>query len=109
MCISTANYTHIGREWHPAILRRPPEYKSRSAAEGSCSDFDFDIRTSFDEKRSREAREKGKRYRLVFDNQTDDAHPIHLHRNSLELINVHGKPTAGILKDVVLVKGFRKI
>ena len=53
--------------------------------------------------------QKGKRYRLVFDNQTDDAHPIHLHRNSFELTNVNGKPTAGILKDIVLVKGFWKV
>jgi FtsP/CotA-like multicopper oxidase with cupredoxin domain len=52
---------------------------------------------------------KGRRYRLVFDNQTDDAHPVHLHRNSFELTNVWGKPTSGVLKDVVLVKGFRKI
>ena len=52
---------------------------------------------------------KGRRYRLVFDNQTDDAHPVHLHRNSFELIDVWGKPTAGVMKDVVLVKGFRKI
>ena len=52
---------------------------------------------------------KGKRYRLIFDNQTDDAHPVHLHRNSFELTNVYGKPTAGILKDVVLVKGFKKV
>jgi FtsP/CotA-like multicopper oxidase with cupredoxin domain len=52
---------------------------------------------------------RAKRYRLVFDNQTDDAHPVHLHRNSFELTNVYGKPTAGVMKDVVLVKGFRKI
>jgi FtsP/CotA-like multicopper oxidase with cupredoxin domain len=52
---------------------------------------------------------KGKRYRLVFDNQTDDAHPVHLHRNSFELTNVHGKPVAGVMKDVVLVKGFKRI
>ena len=52
---------------------------------------------------------KGTRYRLVFDNQTDDAHPVHLHRNSFELTNVYGKDTAGISKDVVVVKGFRKI
>lgn len=52
---------------------------------------------------------KGKRYRLVFDNQTDDPHPVHLHRNSFELTSVYGKPTAGVLKDVVLVKGFRTI
>jgi FtsP/CotA-like multicopper oxidase with cupredoxin domain len=52
---------------------------------------------------------KGRRYRLVFDNHTDDAHPVHLHRNSFELTNVYGKATAGVLKDVVLVKGFKKI
>ncbi|MEP6717245.1 MAG: multicopper oxidase domain-containing protein [Terriglobia bacterium] len=64
---------------------------------------------SFDEKDEPRTLHKGKRYRLILDNQTDDAHPIHLHRNSFELTKVHGKPTAGILKDVVLVKGFRQI
>ena len=52
---------------------------------------------------------KGKRYRLAFDNHTDDAHPVHLHRNTFELTNVHGKPTGGVLKDVVLLKGYRRI
>lgn len=33
--------------------------------------------------------QKGKRYRLLLDNRTDDAHPIHLHRNSFELTNVN--------------------
>ncbi len=64
---------------------------------------------SFDERAQPRTLYKGKRYRLLFDNQTDDAHPIHLHRNSFELTKVHGKPTAGILKDVVLVKGFKQI
>jgi FtsP/CotA-like multicopper oxidase with cupredoxin domain len=64
---------------------------------------------SFDEKAQPRTLQKGKRYRLLLDNQTDDAHPIHLHRNSFELAKVHGKPTAGILKDVVLVKGFKQI
>jgi FtsP/CotA-like multicopper oxidase with cupredoxin domain len=63
----------------------------------------------FDPKAEPELLNKGTRYRLVFDNQTDDAHPIHLHRNSFELSNVYGKPAAGVLKDVVLVKPFRKI
>jgi FtsP/CotA-like multicopper oxidase with cupredoxin domain len=52
---------------------------------------------------------KGQRYRLVFDNQTDDSHPMHLHRNTFELTNVYGAATAGVMKDVVLVKGYRKI
>jgi FtsP/CotA-like multicopper oxidase with cupredoxin domain len=64
---------------------------------------------SFDAKADATALQKGKRYRLIFDNQTDDPHPVHLHRNAFELTNVYGKPTAGVRKDVVLVKGFRKI
>ena len=42
-------------------------------------------------------------YRMIFDNQSDDAHPVHLHRHSFELVKVAGKATAGIVKDVVLV------
>ena len=64
---------------------------------------------SYDEKDTPRVLQKGRRYRLVFDNHTDDAHPVHLHRNSFELTSVWGKPTAGVLKDVVLVKGYRKI
>ena len=63
----------------------------------------------YDAKDQPRALSKGRRYRLVFDNQTDDAHPVHLHRNSFELTNVHGKPTSGVMKDVVLVKGFRRV
>jgi FtsP/CotA-like multicopper oxidase with cupredoxin domain len=43
------------------------------------------------------------RYRLQFDNQSDEAHPVHLHRHSFELRKCAGKPTAGIVKDVVVV------
>ena len=64
---------------------------------------------AFDEAAEPRPLKKGSRYRLIFDNQTDDSHPLHLHRNSFELTNVYGKPTAGVMKDVVLVKGYRKI
>jgi FtsP/CotA-like multicopper oxidase with cupredoxin domain len=53
--------------------------------------------------------EKGLRYRLHFENRTDDAHPLHLHRNTFELTNVEGRPTSGVMKDVVLVKGFSHV
>ncbi len=46
---------------------------------------------------------QGARYRLLFDNQSNDMHPVHLHRHSFELRNLNGKNTAGILKDVVLL------
>jgi FtsP/CotA-like multicopper oxidase with cupredoxin domain len=46
---------------------------------------------------------KNRRYRLRFDNQSDDDHPVHLHRHSFELRDLGGKSTAGVLKDVVVV------
>ncbi|MGC2332189.1 MAG: multicopper oxidase domain-containing protein [Candidatus Acidiferrales bacterium] len=44
-----------------------------------------------------------KKYRLQFDNQSDDDHPVHLHRHSFELTKYAGKSTAGVVKDVVVV------
>ncbi len=44
-----------------------------------------------------------RRYRLRFDNQSDDDHPVHLHRHSFELKDVAGKSTADVFKDVVVV------
>ncbi|HEV2273876.1 MAG TPA: multicopper oxidase domain-containing protein [Acidobacteriaceae bacterium] len=49
---------------------------------------------------------QGARYRLIFHNRTDDAHPLHLHRHVLELVEINGKPTAGIIKDTVVVPFF---
>ena len=46
---------------------------------------------------------KGARYRLVFRNRTDDAHPLHLHRHRFELVDINGKKTSGIIKDTVIV------
>ncbi len=46
---------------------------------------------------------EGARYRLVMRNQTDDAHPMHMHRHLWELASVNDKPTAGIMKDTVVV------
>ena len=43
------------------------------------------------------------RYRLVFDNRSDEAHPVHLHRHTFELVKVAGVPTSGVRKDVVVV------
>jgi FtsP/CotA-like multicopper oxidase with cupredoxin domain len=43
------------------------------------------------------------RYRLRFDNQSDEAHPVHLHRHTFELTKFAGKPTSGVRKDLVVV------
>jgi FtsP/CotA-like multicopper oxidase with cupredoxin domain len=52
---------------------------------------------------------QGRRYRLRMRNASDDIHPIHLHRHSFELANLAGMPTAGVMKDVVMVGGYQEI
>jgi FtsP/CotA-like multicopper oxidase with cupredoxin domain len=52
---------------------------------------------------------EGRRYRLKFRNASDDIHPLHLHRHSFELTKVGGKPTSGVIKDVVMLGGFQEI
>jgi FtsP/CotA-like multicopper oxidase with cupredoxin domain len=46
----------------------------------------------------------GKRYRLTMHSGHEDSHPLHLHRHSFEIVNVGGKATSGIFKDVVRVQ-----
>jgi FtsP/CotA-like multicopper oxidase with cupredoxin domain len=51
---------------------------------------------------------KGKRYRLRMANASDDIHPIHLHRHSFEITRIAGQPSAGVLKDVVMLGGYQR-
>jgi FtsP/CotA-like multicopper oxidase with cupredoxin domain len=52
---------------------------------------------------------QGLRYRIHMRNESDDVHPIHLHRHSFELTNLAGTPTAGVMKDVVMLGGYQEI
>ena len=52
---------------------------------------------------------QGKCYRLRMRNASDDIHPVHLHRHSFELTKIAGKPTAGVIKDVVMLGGYQEI
>ncbi|HXX45105.1 MAG TPA: multicopper oxidase domain-containing protein [Candidatus Acidoferrales bacterium] len=51
---------------------------------------------------------RGARYRIKMRNASDDIHPIHLHRHSFELTSLAGQPTAGIMKDVVMLGGYQE-
>jgi FtsP/CotA-like multicopper oxidase with cupredoxin domain len=46
---------------------------------------------------------QGTRYRLTWHNRTDDAHPMHMHRHQLEIAEIYGKATSGVIKDTVVV------
>ena len=43
---------------------------------------------------------------MVFHNRSDDSHPLHFHRHLFELVEINGKPTAGVIKDTVIVPAF---
>ncbi len=51
---------------------------------------------------------EGKRYRIRMHNASDDIHPVHLHRHSFELTGLAGLPSAGILKDVMMLGGYQE-
>jgi FtsP/CotA-like multicopper oxidase with cupredoxin domain len=52
---------------------------------------------------------QSRRYRIHMRNESDDLHPIHLHRHSFELTNLAGAPSAGIMKDVVMLGGYQEV
>ena len=47
--------------------------------------------------------QKGKRYRLSFNNDSGDVHPLHLHRHLFEITQVGDKRMSGLRKDVISV------
>jgi FtsP/CotA-like multicopper oxidase with cupredoxin domain len=53
--------------------------------------------------------EANRRYRMIFDNQSADAHPVHLHRHTFELTRFDEKLTSGVFKDVVVVPAWKKV
>jgi len=53
--------------------------------------------------------QRGRRYRLQLRNASDDIHPMHLHRHTFELARIAGRPTAGVIKDVVMLGGYQEM
>jgi FtsP/CotA-like multicopper oxidase with cupredoxin domain len=51
---------------------------------------------------------EGTRHRLIFDNQSADDHPVHLHRHTFEVVRVGDRRMAGIMKDVVVVPAWKQ-
>jgi FtsP/CotA-like multicopper oxidase with cupredoxin domain len=50
---------------------------------------------------------RGKRYRLAFNNRTAEAHPLHLHRYTFELVRIGATATAGVRKDVLTLQPYQ--
>ena len=51
----------------------------------------------------------GRPNRLIFDNRSDMAHPVHLHRHTFEITKYAGEPSSGVFKDVVMVPEMKTV
>lgn len=51
---------------------------------------------------------EGRRYRWIFDNQSANDHPVHLHRHTFEVVRVGDRRMSGILKDVLNVPAWKQ-
>lgn len=51
---------------------------------------------------------QGQRYRIRMRNESDDIHPVHLHRHIFEIASYAGKPMAGVMKDVMMLGGYQE-
>ncbi|HEY3934402.1 MAG TPA: multicopper oxidase family protein [Gemmatimonadales bacterium] len=52
---------------------------------------------------------QGQRYRLSFNNQCAEDHPVHLHRHTMEIVSVAGQATSGVRKDVIVVPAHSQV
>ena len=50
---------------------------------------------------------RGRRYRLAFNNRTPEAHPLHLHRYTFELVRIGSSVTSGVMKDVIVLQPYQ--
>ena len=51
----------------------------------------------------------GRRYRLLFQNKTEEDHPLHLHRFPFEVTRIHGRAVGGLWKDVVVLERYAQL
>jgi FtsP/CotA-like multicopper oxidase with cupredoxin domain len=105
------DYAQFGNEGTPAARDETIEMTivKHNAADGGFNRWTLNGQAfSMETMRPMFMLHEGMRYRLKFRNASDDIHPLHLHRHSFELVRVGGKPTAGVIKDVVMLGGFQE-
>ena len=52
--------------------------------------------------------QRGKRYRLLMDNDSGDDHPVHMHRHTFEVTKVNDNLMSGLMKDTISMPRYSK-
>jgi len=105
------DYTRFGRpDWTPPPVDETIEmtFTKDNAAIGGFNRWRINgTAFSMETKQPLFTLRRGARYRLRLHNATDDIHPVHLHRQSFELVSVAGRPAGGVVKDVAMLNGYQ--
>jgi FtsP/CotA-like multicopper oxidase with cupredoxin domain len=105
------DYTKFGRPgWTPPPVDETIEMrftKDNAAIDGFNQWRINGTAFSMETKQPRFTLRRGARYRLRLHNATDDIHPIHLHRQSFDIVSVAGRPAGGVVKDVAMLNGYQ--
>ena len=98
-----------------ATTNTPDETIQMTFAKRNAADNGFNVWTingtpfSMEKMQPMFSLQQGKHYRLQMRNESDDIHPVHLHRHSFELIKIGGKNISGVVKDVMMLGGYQEI
>jgi FtsP/CotA-like multicopper oxidase with cupredoxin domain len=105
------DYTRFGRQgWTPPPVHDTIEMtftKDNAALDGFNQWRINGTAFSMETKQPLFTLRHGARYRLRLHNATDDIHPVHLHRQSFEVVSVAGRPAGGVVKDVAMLNGYQ--
>jgi FtsP/CotA-like multicopper oxidase with cupredoxin domain len=105
------DYTRFGRQgWTPPAVDETIEMtftKDNAALDGFNQWRINGTAFSMETRQPRFTLRHGARYRLRLHNATDDIHPVHLHRQSFEIVTVAGRPAGGVVKDVAMLNGYQ--
>jgi FtsP/CotA-like multicopper oxidase with cupredoxin domain len=105
------DYTRFGRQgWTPPTVDETIEMtftKDNAALDGFNQWRINGTAFSMAKKQPTFPLRHGARYRLRLRNATDDIHPVHLHRQSFEIVSVAGRPAGGVVKDVAMLNSYQ--
>ena len=85
----------------PAVVEIPLVFKSKFEGHGNLDRWTINGKSFPDTDTI--ALHRGQRYQLLLKNDSDDDHPVHLHRHIFELRRISNQETHGVFKDTVLV------
>ncbi len=106
------NYLRFGKTGKAPELDETIEmiFAKRNAAENGFNQWTInDVAFTMEKSAPMVRLRQGRRYRLRMRNASDDIHPIHLHRHSFELTKFAGRATSGVMKDVIMVRGYQEV